>query len=293
MVAVDAGWAWQAGFTITHWLKPVSEIAMIWIVATLYLRVRTSPRLTEMLNYVVLWLSFSTAAAVLTYLSATPALPLQDRFYSSVDQAMHFDLAGYTRLLCAHHIIIAVLQLDYSSLLIQISFTVLCLAHTRTEGRNAAFLACSMLSLFVTCIGSALLPALGPSLADNPSLQHTPDYVGEILAMRSGLPVTRAVEELQGIVCFPSYHTVLAVLIAWAHRNLPTFWPVACVNALMLLAVPTVGNHYLADVLGGAAVSVVSIAAVGRLARAFDRYRLQPTSADHGLMHARPHGTPQ
>ncbi len=266
MCAVDAAWTWQAGFIVVHWQKPVSEIAGIWIVFTAYLHFRPNPRLSEMLNYVVLWLLFSTAAAVSTYLAATLALPLQDTFYKAADQALRFDLAALTRTLFAHPLVFALLKVDYNSLVIQISATVLWLAHTHTNGRNAEFISCAITSLLITCFLSALLPALGPSTAENPSLHGTPDYVPEILALRSGLTVTRAIENLQGIVCFPSYHTVLAMLITRAHRGLASFWPVAIVNGLMLLAIPPVGNHYLTDLLGGAVVAVLTVLAVRRIA---------------------------
>ena len=287
MCAVNAVWAWQAGFIVLHWLKPVSEIAGIWVVFTAYLHFRPNPRLSEMLNYVVLWLLFSTAAAVSTYLAATLALPLQDTFYAAVDHALRFNLAGFTRVLLAYPLVFAFLKVDYHSLVLQISATVLWLAHTRTKGRNAEFLCCAIISLLITCLLAALLPAVGSPMAENPSLRSTPDWVPEILALRSGLIVTRAMEDLQGIVCFPSYHTVLAMLITRAHRGLASFWPVAIVNGLMLLAILPVGNHYVADLLGGGGVAILSILVVRRIAATGERSGLQPVRTDeleHGLV---------
>ena len=60
---------------------------------------------------------------------------------------------------------------------------------------------------------------------------------------------------MQGIVTFPSYHTVLAILFVYTHRGLRwTFPPVAVLNGLMLAAIPSVGGHYVVDMIGGALV---------------------------------------
>jgi membrane-associated phospholipid phosphatase len=59
---------------------------------------------------------------------------------------------------------------------------------------------------------------------------------------------------------------VLAVLIVWAHRGLPTFWPALVLNGLMLVSVPPAGNHYLTDMIGGATVVALAIAATSRVA---------------------------
>jgi membrane-associated phospholipid phosphatase len=54
---------------------------------------------------------------------------------------------------------------------------------------------------------------------------------------------------------------VLATLFTYAHRHSPTFLPVAAFNALMVLAIPSEGGHYLVDIIGGLAVGGVTILA--------------------------------
>lgn len=73
-----------------------------------------------------------------------------------------------------------------------------------------------------------------------------------------------------GIVCFPSYHTVMAILFTFAVRGLTIFWMALPLNVIMLIAIPFAGNHYLADMIGGAIIAVLTIwlnvllSAVGR-----------------------------
>jgi hypothetical protein len=68
---------------------------------------------------------------------------------------------------------------------------------------------------------------------------------------------------MEGIITWPSFHAVFAVLTPYVHRPpMRTFVPVAAVNVLMLIAIPTNGCHYLVDVLAGLALAFMSIMVV-------------------------------
>ncbi len=72
---------------------------------------------------------------------------------------------------------------------------------------------------------------------------------------------------LQGVVTFPSYHTVLAILFAYAHRGRWSFPIFLLINCLMIASIPSEGGHYLSDVLAGAGLAVVAIAAARLILR--------------------------
>jgi membrane-associated phospholipid phosphatase len=64
----------------------------------------------------------------------------------------------------------------------------------------------------------------------------------------------------EGIVTFPSFHATLAIILTYAVRHYR--WALAVIaplNCLMILAIPTVGGHYLVDLFGGAAVAGLAI----------------------------------
>jgi hypothetical protein len=69
-----------------------------------------------------------------------------------------------------------------------------------------------------------------------------------------------APQELKGIVGFPSYRTVLALLSVWHARRV---WllavPIWALDLLMLPAILLHGARNLIDVFGGLAVTIVSI----------------------------------
>ena len=75
--------------------------------------------------------------------------------------------------------------------------------------------------------------------------------------MRGGGPLSFDLSQLQGLISFPSYHTVLAVLLTYAHRRSALLPPIALVNGVMLFSIPSYGGHYLIDMIAGAAVALL------------------------------------
>jgi membrane-associated phospholipid phosphatase len=68
---------------------------------------------------------------------------------------------------------------------------------------------------------------------------------------------------MTGVICFPSFHTTMALASIYAFRRTGIIGIcVAGINSAMLFAIPFVGGHYLVDMIAGAGVALVSIAAV-------------------------------
>jgi len=109
-------------------------------------------------------------------------------------------------------------------------------------------------------IVSAALPAVGPFV--HFFGRPTEDIV-VLMSLRSGGPHTFVINYLQGIITFPSFHTVLAIIFIYVHRPPSrSFIPVAILNGLMLLGIPSEGHHYLVDMISGTVVVALSIAIV-------------------------------
>ncbi len=63
----------------------------------------------------------------------------------------------------------------------------------------------------------------------------------------------------------PSFHVMLALLLAYAVRHVRDEFPVTVVlNAVMIMSTSTQGGHYLADVIAGIVIGVLSIVVVHR-----------------------------
>jgi membrane-associated phospholipid phosphatase len=134
--------------------------------------------------------------------------------------------------------------------------------------RLQLFIAALCFALIVTIVISCLAPAIGTfygmhlSPEGFPSL-NTTMYVAQlrdIVALRNGTLRHLELFQLAGIVSFPSFHAASAVLYMWA------LWPVRgfaslsiAMSALMILATPIVGAHYMIDVIGGILLAAGSI----------------------------------
>jgi membrane-associated phospholipid phosphatase len=71
-----------------------------------------------------------------------------------------------------------------------------------------------------------------------------------------------------GVVCFPSFHAIWAVLCGYAFSGFRRYIriPVYVLAALMFLSTVTTGWHYVIDVLAGLLVAVVSLLIARRVA---------------------------
>jgi hypothetical protein len=97
-------------------------------------------------------------------------------------------------------------------------------------------------------------------------------YKQQFYDIRAGRMTHLGLTDIKGLVAFPSYHVALSAIIMIAFRGVRLwFWPIVVLNTLVILSTPIDGGHHLADGLGGAALAIVTAAAVVRL-----RARLRP-----------------
>ena len=257
---VDWIWADRVGLVFTGWTQVACILMFLLAVGILYGYTGRDRRLSDAGNYAALWVAFSAAGAIFTYLAATLAMPLRDAEFVAIDAAMGFDWLAWSGFIDAHRAIQLPLFIAYFTFLPQIVVSILYFAHTRQTARNAELIWIAMLSLILTTIVSALLPAVGPYVYFYG--RQTEDIV-VLMSLRTSGPHPFPFSRLSGIITFPSFHTVLAIAFIYVHRPPSrSFIPVAILNGLMLIAIPSEGHHYLIDVISGAVVAAVCIAIV-------------------------------
>ena len=223
--------------------------------------------------------AFSIAAAIFTYLTATLPFPLVDSELARIDAGLSFSWPAWFHVVNSHPLLKGLFVIVYASLLPECAASIIYFAHRRRNDRIAEFLWSALLSILITATVSGIVPALGafvhfgvPGLAEAMYLPH-------LLALREGTMSAFSVNEFQGIITMPSYHTVLAILIIYAYRGCGGLFILALVlNAVMLLSLPSEGGHYLIDLIAGGAVAVVTIAITSAAART--RWWRQLSGAD-------------
>jgi membrane-associated phospholipid phosphatase len=201
--------------------------------------------------------AFTNVGAILTYaaLAASP-FPMADAALAQADAALGFDWAAWSGFVNGRPVLHVVLMLAYASIPVQ-GLALVGWLSFRQPRRVQEFLLAAMISILIMTPIMLLLPAVGaPSHHAN---GMTEQWTHDILALRAHTLTT--INEMDGIVFFPSFHTVLGVLLANMARGRRWFLPVLILNLLLIASVPTEGAHYGVDLLSGLGLAFAALAA--------------------------------
>lgn len=259
-------WLWNLSpkLDFTGWSGVLGAVGLLLVLHLVYGTVRRNAPLAQMSLYASLWVLFTAFGAIQTYLGATLAIPLVDPGYARADAWLGFSWLDWTRFVQRRPALGVALAAAYDSLLPQIAGSIVLFALLRDRRRNTELLVSVMIGLCLTTAAFSLLPALGPCVAAGRAANFL--YLEPLRALRHGDQGVFALSRMQGIVSFPSFHAVLAVLIATAHRGVRWSFPLVLgLDLVMLVSIPSDGGHYLTDILGGIAVAVLARLATQRL----------------------------
>lgn len=267
LLSVGSLWAGLRNIRFVGFDLTLGAFAFLSFISIVYSQFRPNRRLAEMSYHASLWVLIVPVSALFPYLAATLNLPLYDEEFAAADKALGFYWIAYYRFFAGHKNIGHMLMAAYYSLLPQVAFSIVFFSHTRRYVRNEELFWMMLVSLSITCALSAMLPAAGTFYYFGMQLSqavHLHDY----FALRTGSFPTLMLSKVEGIVTFPSFHTVAAILLTVVYRGTAVFLLSLLLNTLMLVSTPIFGGHYLVDMLGGAIVAGVSILATRRMLHA-------------------------
>ena len=222
----------------------VSVICGLFCVAYVYTRWRPDATLAVTAMGAAWLLAMAGSGGVMTYPLAAVSGPLWDARFIAFERALGFDWQATAQALNPTPLVQWVWLLTYESSLAQMALCVLLLGFVGAHARLAAYLKMLLAALLAVDLLSALMLAIGPiraygigadaaRLLGDAGIRH----LGDFFALREGHFGAFDLYKMEGIITFPSFHCVLAVLTAWA------LWPVrwigvaaAAVNALVLIS---------------------------------------------------------
>jgi hypothetical protein len=241
------------------------------IAAMFYARVRRDEHLSAMLFGAGFLIAFSAGASVLNYLLATVAGPRIDWQLAAVDKALGFDWPAVIAVAMAHPRMNALLQLVYGSVLPQIAVLVICLGWQSKADQIYRFCLALAIGAAVTIVFWTLLPSAGPysvfllrpDVIAHLNVVVNSAHENNVVKMLSVGPGAISPHDIKGLIAFPSFHTVLALLVVWYAWQVSALrWPIVGINAAVLVSVPIQGGHYLVDLMGGLGVAAISVSVV-------------------------------
>ncbi|MGD1026112.1 phosphatase PAP2 family protein [Candidatus Binatus soli] len=256
LVAIDWVWARRAGFEIDGISPAVRGVAMIAALGFFFDYTGRARPVSEAAQYSALWIAFAVALAIYSYVVATLRMPMWDLRFARMDAALGFNWSAGFDLITSNWTVRYVFGHAYNSMMVQIFASIAFFALINRTDRNRELLWIGMLSVLISVSLSGPFPALGPYTKG-----VMPAWSAVLVTIRNGTLSKFTLADVTGIVAFPSVHTVMAVLLVYVHRPpLRSFVPVGILNALMLVAIPFAGHHYLVDMIAGGAIAAVFIA---------------------------------
>lgn len=235
------------------------------------LMLQTPPALIEAFAQI----SFiSLAAALVSYQLGSLGTPWVDPWLARIDQAAGFDWSAANRFVAARPCLGSMLHFAYNSFVWQPMMVIVLLAFRMSHKRLQMFVLAWTIALIVTLAGLAIAPAQTAYIYFGATDAHLPDLSAQVgsaqftalEALRAGGLRRLLDQDLEGLVAFPSFHTIGAILFVWATWPLRWLrWPALALNGAMIISVPIFGAHYLVDAIAGAGVVMFSLYLSSRL----------------------------
>jgi hypothetical protein len=205
---------------------------------------------------------FSNLLLLPMYVAARQRPELCDALLARADAALGVEVPDVLRLVDRFPAVAGALAFVYGTLIFLMTMAVMLPPlFGRMDKAKEYALACLAAAAISMPIFAAF-QALGPwsyyGYAPSP---HQAESMRTFLALKTDGPIELDLSDLNGLICFPSFHTILAVLAAAALWPFPYLrWFAAVLAGLIVVSTVTTGWHYLADVAGGLLVAPASLA---------------------------------
>ncbi len=267
-------------------LLPFGVLGATWWFYTSMRPDRRLQALAEGFTQVLLILLFGT---LLSYAAAAVPFPFQDAALLSIDNALGIDRHAYIGFFSRRPWLYNTIVLAYFTLMPQFVFVPLVLFFKNQPHRLQQFIFAVGIGLSVTVAISVFTPSITtiyldlglPVHAKIPAALYTP--VPTLEALRSGARYWVDLSAIEGLISFPSFHTVGALLFIWALQTVQIVrWVAFILNGALIAAAPIVGSHYFIDLAGGAVVALFAVGVAQWLSRRVTSPRTAPEKTSSG-----------
>lgn len=282
LAVLDAVWLACGHFDIDAraYLFLVLIVPIMMGASVYYGQVRDEPAISAMFSATGFLVVFPAACCLLSYLVLAIAGPRIDNQLAALDRQLGFSWPALMAYAADHPGLTAALLWIYNSIVPQTLFLVLLLGWKKLP----ADLYGLCISMGVGAILTLALWTAYPSFGAF-SVYHLPhvvaaklhlvedgSYARQLASMLHNGPGFITPAELRGIVGFPSYHTVQAMVLAWYARHIPYGrWGAVVLNVLVICSAPIHGGHHIVDLFGGAIVGTIAIIAADMIVRRLAR----------------------
>jgi hypothetical protein len=239
---------------------------------------RRNPRIAVTLTALAQTISIIAVLTSLSYVAASANLPLVDEKLLAFDRALGFDFRSYLDFVNNRRWLISIFVRGYDAINWEVLVVAVALPLAGYYRRVAEFICAFALALIATICISMVVPAIGvygvlglngsefPNIIPDGYPVGYSDTLRFLPLLRDGTLRTLDIFHLAGVLTFPSFHAVSAVLYAWAFWPIRTLRPLnLCCNGAMLASTPVGGGHFLVDIIAGIGLAIASACAARRI----------------------------
>lgn len=234
---------------------------------------RPDPHLRALTEVAAQFLLILIFGPLLTYAAVAVKFPYVDADLYAIDNALGFNRQAYLKFFAARPWLSRIVEFAYFSMLPQLALVPVVIFFAKKFERVQRMTMAVAIALLITVLVSVFTPSLTafvhvdmPEMANVPANLYTPEATME--ALRAGTMRSVALNQLEGLISFPSFHTAAALIFIWTlHTVRYVSWAGIPLNLALIVATPTVGAHYFIDVVGGIVVASAAIAASHMLCR--------------------------
>lgn len=249
MVGIAVTQAYSKGVGIeVPWMPLLSSVGLL-VYAHLYKE--RDHYIYRTMTAIAVMVLFCTAFALATDAVAY-GCQLHDGAFRQADAKLGLNAVGFKNFVLSHRWLEKLGYLAYFSMIPQLMLAMMNYNSWTTLKRMMA-------GAFATLVVFMLLPALGnysdhtPQDFNKPVKQHMLDLsTMQVDAIR--------IDDCEGIICAPSYHTIMGCILIAAFWNRPIVrtWAIV-LNVLMIASTVPMGGHYFIDILGGLIVGALVV----------------------------------
>ncbi len=223
--------------------------------------VRKLNQFSNLLTGFLCMVAFNLCLAVLTYAGTPLNAPLADWWLIRADAAMGVHLPSIVEWSSDHPWISMAMNRAYYSVLPSTLLALIVLGLDSDVRKLRDFVSHFMLAGLITTAIYFLFPAEAPTAAFGYEATVAQQrFIEHFHGLRSGHMSTVSMNNLEGLITFPSFHTSWAIVLAYAFRSYRWLWlPMIVLNVAVCISTVTTGWHYATDVLGGIVVAVAAV----------------------------------
>jgi membrane-associated phospholipid phosphatase len=251
-----------AGMTVTAppLLGFLLLVALLFWAHRAYSGQRDDPRLALMTGALAIMIASAVFAGIVANAGLRLRYPLFDQHLAAVDRFFGIDTPALVIWTAERPMLSGLLGWAYSSIFPLAFATAIWMGLRQRQQRvwelALGFAACielaAIISVFTPALGNIVNAGLGKLAGHGLPVGAGVYHLHAVAAYRDGSGSVLDARQLEGVVTFPSFHMVMAIIVAYAFRGTGLIGRlIAAWCVLVAVSTVPIGGHYVVDLAGG------------------------------------------